>query len=267
MGAKRPIEEWAGVLEGAVARTSAFTRVLVMGEVESTQDAARAAAVGSVIIAYRQTRGRGRLGRDWLDTFDDGLAMSCVLPHQIGERIAIVAAIAAGAAIERACMDSEGRSPQVGIKWPNDLHVARRKVGGILIERTAREVILGIGINCSQRQFPGELAQRAISLAMAGHEVDRVDLAALVVEEVDRWMRSGDASLCEEFSRRDALRGEAARFRTPAGVVCGTVQEIEPLSGITLLTPSGTQFLPAATTTLIPPEPSGAQSRGQAGAE
>src|SRR5205814_1051616 len=80
------------------------------------------------------------------------------------------------------------------IKLPNDIHIDRRKVAGVLVEMRAQEgaqhlAIVGVGINVNQssQDFPSELQGRAISLAMAlGRQVDRQKFAAAVLRSLDR---------------------------------------------------------------------------------
>jgi BirA family transcriptional regulator, biotin operon repressor / biotin---[acetyl-CoA-carboxylase] ligase len=111
--------------------------LLHLESVTSTQDAARELAIGSAVIADYQTAGRGRLDHKWDAPPGTALLVSFVLePNPI-------LSLAAGVAAAEAC--GQG----VRLKWPNDLLLGGRKVGGILVEATAAKAICGIGINLS----------------------------------------------------------------------------------------------------------------------
>ena len=109
--------------------------VLRLGTVTSTQDVARDLAIGTVVVADHQTAGRGRFERRWESPFGTALLVSFVLqPNPL-------LSLAAGVAAAEAC------GSDVRLKWPNDMLLDGRKVGGILVETTPRKAICGVGIN------------------------------------------------------------------------------------------------------------------------
>lgn len=109
--------------------------VLRLGTVTSTQDVARELEPGAVVVADHQTAGRGRLDRRWDAPPGTALLASFVLAPSP------ILSLAAGVAAAEAC--GEG----VRLKWPNDLLLADRKLGGILVEVTAGKAICGVGVN------------------------------------------------------------------------------------------------------------------------
>ena len=251
----RPLDQWPDALEATIARCASWRSVTVVRETASTQDHARNLQVGDVVITGRQTAGRGRLGRVWIDTAEDGLALSANAaaadsPHWIS----LAAAIAAAQAIEDLCRRATGGAPIVRLKWPNDLVIAQKKVGGILVERNDRSATIGIGINCTQRAFPAELSSRATSLLLQGFAIDRLDLARILLERLDFWIAASEPAIAEEFAVRDCLAGNQASFRTPNGIVDGHVLRVDPSLGIVVRTSRGDQHLPAATTSVFVPE-------------
>src|SRR5439155_23352590 len=143
-------------------------------ETDSTQhvarDLARAGAPeGTIVIAERQTAGRGRLGRQWHSPTGLNLYCSIVLrpalPPGVVPQIALVAGTAAAAAIEA----ETGVRP--AIKWPNDVLLGGRKIVGILVEMDSEvervhHVIAGIGVNLNapRASFPHDLRAKASSL-------------------------------------------------------------------------------------------------------
>lgn len=141
-----------------VDSTNAFALGLVL---------AGAASHGAVVVAEEQTSGRGRRGRRWCSEAGSGLYLSLVLepdiPCSLAPLLALGAAVAAHESIERIT------GLDVDVKWPNDLLVDRRKIGGILAELQAepdqiRSMVLGVGINVNQDRFPQELQGIASSL-------------------------------------------------------------------------------------------------------
>jgi BirA family transcriptional regulator, biotin operon repressor / biotin---[acetyl-CoA-carboxylase] ligase len=104
-------------------------------EVASTQDIARDLPIGSIVVADHQTAGRGRLDRRWDAPPGTALLASFVLEPRP------LLSLALGVAAAEACGE------RVRLKWPNDLLVEGRKLGGILVEATPYKAICGIGIN------------------------------------------------------------------------------------------------------------------------
>lgn len=183
----------------AVLHTKTFGRTLhVLQEAPSTNTAALALAQkgaedGTVVVAERQTAGRGRLGRRWFSPPGENLYCSVILrptpaPDRIVEWLSWTPLLSAVAAA-RAVQTVSGLYPW--LKWPNDILVGHRKLGGILCESNGSHahgtfVVVGIGLNVNteREDFPDELREIATSLAAeTGHSLDRaVVLAALLVE-------------------------------------------------------------------------------------
>src|SRR6266545_5594135 len=147
---------------------------------------------GLVLFAEHQTAGRGQRGNRWESTAGKGLWFSILLRPKIdlndSPRLTAWAAEAISEAIRNEF------SFKTTIKLPNDVEIDGRKVAGVLVEMRAQEkaphlAIVGIGINVNQslEDFPPELQDRAISLAMALHRpVDRQQFAVVVLQNLDR---------------------------------------------------------------------------------
>jgi BirA family biotin operon repressor/biotin-[acetyl-CoA-carboxylase] ligase len=199
----------------------------------STQDvlhdlAAAGAPAGTAMAARVQTVGRGSRGRTW-ESPAGGLWLSVLLRPQAIEAIEVLSlrvALAVSVAIE-------SRVPGVPIqlKWPNDLILAGRKLGGILCEARWQGgapgwVAVGVGVNVVN-PIPAALAPAAIALAAVWPDADP-DLLALPVAEGVAGVgdRSGPLSAAElaEFRGRDWLAGR--RIRDPgAGMPCGVARD------------------------------------------
>lgn len=246
---QRPIEEWPAALEAAVAGCRHLDRVQVLRETASTQDHARASAApaGTAIVAFRQTAGRGRLGRAWADTAHEGVAVTFVLGDHAPESLAMRSAVAAATAVRAFAGDAPG------IKWPNDVVAGGRKLAGVLVERTGGRSLVGIGINALQRGFEPELAAHATSLAMLGAPCDRLEVLVALARALDAAMSAPDDDIYRTYRALDRMCGNRLAFLTPEGPVEGTVRDVDPLRGLLVDTAAGPRFLPAATTSVAPP--------------
>lgn len=167
-------------------------------EIPSTNEKAKELALngaeeGTIVIADRQSAGKGRRGRVWSSEKGSGIYMSMILRPKIETEhipgITLLGALAVADAIKKQC------GADVSIKWPNDILVAKKKICGILTEMHIEEdgdcyVILGIGINVNQEKFPSEIENKASSLFLeTGKKTDRNRLAAYVAESFDGYYR------------------------------------------------------------------------------
>ena len=172
--------------------------VLCLDSVDSTNDCLRTLAQegapdGQIVLANRQTKGRGRMGRPFQSPADTGVYMSVLLrPDSAPADISGITAWAAEAmcsAVNRVC----GERP--GIKWINDLVMGGKKVCGILTELSIESessrvqfVIIGCGVNANEAEgdFPPELSNIAGSVySQTGKRIKRAELAACMIEELD----------------------------------------------------------------------------------
>jgi BirA family biotin operon repressor/biotin-[acetyl-CoA-carboxylase] ligase len=171
--------------------------IVVVEETESTNDlvweaAERGAAAGFVVFAERQTRGRGQYGRRWESAPYQGLWFSVLLRPAITLRESPRLTSLLAEIVSTTIAEETGCAP--AIKPPNDIYISGRKVAGVLVEgRTAGDgsyvAVAGIGINVNQERgdFPSELGERAVSVAMlAGSSIDRHVLAVALLRELNR---------------------------------------------------------------------------------
>ena len=168
--------------------------------------AVQGAAHGTVLIAGRQTGGRGRLGRSFASP-EGGLYLSVLFrPACSLEQAASLSALAA-LAVCRAVRDAAGVAP--GIKWPNDVVLNGKKLCGILAESVlgsdGARLIVGIGVNGNLRleDFPEDLRQTACSLlSETGKPVDLRALEERLIREMDALYAAWEAdslSLLKEY--------------------------------------------------------------------
>lgn len=156
---------------------------------------------GHWLVADRQTAGRGRQGRTWLD--GAGNFMGSTIVHlRFGDPDAATLALLAALAVREAVMMRLPDGCEVSLKWPNDLMVGTAKLAGILLERVAESVIVGIGVNLASA--PSLPDRETAALAMTGHaaigrNAFADDLARQFDIELDRWRAFGLAPIIQRW--------------------------------------------------------------------
>jgi BirA family biotin operon repressor/biotin-[acetyl-CoA-carboxylase] ligase len=215
-----------------------------LGETESTNDIGRLLAgagvpEGAVVVADRQTRGRGRLGRAWLSPAG-GLWCSVLLRPQTGASPGLLS-LAVGVAVAEA-LEEFSRAP-VGLRWPNDVVVDGGKLCGILMEASGRAVVAGIGVNLVAVSLPEEEGRRAVSLQeIAGRPFSRDHVLAAVLDRLGRWYdtwRAGGTEVTAAWRRRDAFSGMPLAVTLPGTVLEGTALPIDDDGALRLRLSSG----------------------------
>jgi BirA family biotin operon repressor/biotin-[acetyl-CoA-carboxylase] ligase len=187
-----------------------------------------------LLVAEHQTRGRGRLGRDWQSSAGQSLTFSLSLP--LAPRDWSGLSLAVGVAIAEALDPATETPPRIGLKWPNDLWLLDgpgaatigRKLGGILIETVAvgsrRMCVVGVGLNVLPQATEG-LTHGFACLQELGPQASApaalAAVAAPLVRALQRFEAEGFAPLAQAYARRDLLLGRRVTANTP-----------EPLEGI-----------------------------------
>ena len=266
----------AEVIWEAVAPTLPGFTVEVLPEIDSTNsELMRRARAGqhepTLLVAERQTAGRGRMGRVWDggDLGDAGelpsLMFSLGLP--LAPRDWSGLSLAVGVCV------AESLDPAVRLKWPNDLWLADdRKLGGILVETasfapaqplagadavTPRYVVVGIGINITPRTLGGAdgLSIRPAALQELVPGIDAAAalarVAAALVASVQLFERSGFAPFQARFHARDVLRDRAVRLSdgtegTAHGVDASGALRVHTSQGVQTITSAEISVRPAA---------------------
>jgi BirA family biotin operon repressor/biotin-[acetyl-CoA-carboxylase] ligase len=169
------------------------------------------------VCADHQTAGRGRQGAQWLDAPGQSLLVSLILwdaplPEPVG-LLGVCAALATADALEAHYPDL----PPLRLKYPNDLLLHGRKLGGVLAEVVEGVAVVGIGVNLAQGVFPPELAATAISVGQAGgrgvgERVSESERAALIAAIAGNLRRLADAVARRARAGIRALAG-AGRHR------------------------------------------------------
>jgi BirA family biotin operon repressor/biotin-[acetyl-CoA-carboxylase] ligase len=230
------LTHWEGEPVQVWARLWGIPLLEAHDRLTSTNDRARSLLLGgaerfTTVIAEEQTAGRGRSGRRWDSPPGRGLWMS-TLVSGAGHRASALTPILVGIALIRSIRAVvPGAEP--GLKWPNDVYLGARKVGGVLCESVGdlgdgRHVIAGVGVNVRQTRddFPLELRETANSLEMAsGHPVSRRHLAGQVMAELKAILSDPPPQitgpLAAEIERVDVLAGQVVTVSTGIEGVAG----------------------------------------------
>ena len=192
---------------------------------------------GAVVLAEEQTAGRGRAGRKWHSERAAGIYATLLLRPKLAPVQAPLLTMMAGLSAHTAVQALTGLA--VDLKWPNDLLIQGKKVGGILTEMHAepgqiRFVIVGIGLNVNQEKFPGELANTATSLRVeAGKAQSRMELLVRLLREFEgdynRFVREGVASVVARFeSISSYAKGKRVRVTNGTESYAGTTAGLGP---------------------------------------
>lgn len=204
-----------------------------------------------VLLAEYQTAGRGRRGRSWVAPPGGSICLSLSwafreVPQDLGA-LGLVIGVCALRALRESGLE------EARLKWPNDLLVEGRKLGGILIELRAESdgpayVVIGIGLNVALGakllERIGETGMAPIDLASAGlKQPSRNALAATLVSQVIRGLlvfeKEGLRPFAEEWRDADALRGRQVDVHTLEGIARGLARGIDLHGALVVETPDG----------------------------
>jgi BirA family transcriptional regulator, biotin operon repressor / biotin---[acetyl-CoA-carboxylase] ligase len=227
----------AGLRSAVLAPDALWSALDVVGETGSTNEdllaaAGAGAAEGAVLVAERQTRGRGRQGRSWVTPPGAALTFSVLLRPAVPPAERGWLPLLAGVALARAVHDVTGVG--VALKWPNDLLAAPRlpsgesagsgpagggppggKLAGILAEQAGDAIVVGVGLNVGAGRDelpeprPGALPPTSLALQGAT-AVDRGVLLAAVLRELERWYLRWTAAAADISAGVAADRSAAA---------------------------------------------------------
>jgi len=230
-------------------------RLEVLLEVDSTNSRLLAAppppaGLADVCLCEIQSAGRGRRGRLWMSPFGASIAMSLAWTFQEGARVKPALSLAVGVAISRALDRTGARG--VRLKWPNDVWLADRKVGGVLVELKAEaggaaQAVIGIGLNLrlsaeARRMIEAGGARVAALQDACPALLSRNTLAAALLEELLSMLAGfeaeGFAPFRAEWLALDALGGRAARVLGAEGGIAGIARGVD-VDGALLLEDDG----------------------------
>jgi BirA family biotin operon repressor/biotin-[acetyl-CoA-carboxylase] ligase len=259
---------------GPLVTDPMWVRIEGGAETSSTNDDARdlaraGAPEGTVVVAARQTAGRGRLGRTWASPHG-GVYLSMVLRPQLAPVSVAPLALVVGLGVARA-LERMGATPS--LKWPNDVLLGTGKVAGILLEMSAEAdrvdwVVAGVGTNVSPPQASGlESEPEWVAASAAGGfgsgflsievpDVSRPVVAAAILDGVAETYRiflvRGFSAMRDEWNERDALHGTDIVVSNAQGVsvASGRADGVDAEGRLVVISPSGVQAIAAGEVTL-----------------
>ena len=205
------------------------------------------------VCVDHQTTGRGRQGAQWLDAPGQSLLVSLVLwdaplPEPVG-LLGVCAALATADALHACYPDL----PPLRLKYPNDLLLHGRKLGGVLAEVVEGVAVVGVGVNLAQDVFPPELEATAVSVAQArgqqgGKRVSESERAVLIeaigssLRGLLTLWRDAPAQLHALWQARDDTVGRAYRAQDLPDQPVGVALQVRPDFQLTLRLPSGETY-------------------------
>ena len=245
------------LLDGeAIARALSATasphlsRIDVFQSIDSTNTYARElaekeSASGAVILAEQQTAGRGRRGKTWVSPFAANIYLSVVWDFEQGAQSLEGLSLAVGVAVKRA-LTAHGVGG-VKLKWPNDIYVEQKKLGGILLEMIGDPaghctVVVGVGLNIAMPAQQGSAIeqdwtdvttelQRHPATAVEASLPSRNKLAAGLISEIlpllSTFQSQGFAAYRDEWQAADAFFGLSAVISTPNQSITGVVKGVD----------------------------------------
>lgn len=194
-------------------------------EIDSTNaELARRGVPNIALIADTQTAGRGRRGKSWASPPGANLYLSLAWPLRQAAGLSLAMGVACAEAL---------REPRVRVKWPNDLVVDGRKLGGLLIEIAGPLAVIGVGVNLRMPPAAAQaIDQPWIDLASLGRTPDRATVAAQVLDAMVAALldfeRAGLAAFATRWEALDALRGRDVRVVEGERVHAGRADGIAP---------------------------------------
>jgi BirA family biotin operon repressor/biotin-[acetyl-CoA-carboxylase] ligase len=232
------------VLEPARTSQRGRWRVQRYRELDSTNAHLMAAARGGaedglVVVAEHQTAGRGRLDRRWEAPPGSSLLVSVLLRHP-GSADSSLVVMAAGLALTEAVETVAGVTP--GLKWPNDLVVADRKLAGLLAESSGDALVVGVGCNVNWETFPPELAAAATACNLETGSA--VDGDALLDAYLDAFALNLDAldAVLETYRAQLTTLGRRVRVEQLSGAMTvGTAVDVNARGALVVRDDAGAE--------------------------
>lgn len=259
------VEELKILVKGDLGKEIIFRESLDSTNTLAMELAEKGIPHGTVVIANRQLKGRGRLGRTWFSPPKGNIYMSVIVRPEIEPKdatmLTIMSAVSCASAVRNSTRnESFPTGLEVNIKWPNDLMVSERKLGGILTEMKSDQdrivfAVIGIGINvnASLDAFPSDVSAVAASVieelrkgkGIKGDspEISRTLIIAAILNELDRWfkvlVKGGRIQLINEWKKLSSTLGRKVKVVSGKDTFSGIAEDIDDEGTLILRLPSG----------------------------
>lgn len=250
-------------------KTKSFgNKIYTFSTIDSTNSCARALAnvgapEGVVVYSEEQTAGRGRLGRTWISKPEENLMFSLLLRPQIPPESLNLLPLYVGVAVAQAI--EKVTNLNVECKWPNDLLINKQKVAGILIESALSQskvdfVVIGVGINVNQREFPPDLMQKATSLSLeARTQIDRAhlfrEILSVLEQHYTKSYATGFQSIVPFWQERSTIINKPITVSQSGTIVSGVVKGLSKEGGLVLRVNGSEKTLFAGDVTILGDKP------------
>jgi len=238
----------------AVAAKPHLSNINIFQTIDSTNTYARELAEknsvsGLVILAEQQTGGRGRRGKSWVSPFAANIYLSIVWDFEQGAEALEGLSLAVGVAVRRALIAHGVQG--VKLKWPNDIYVEQKKLGGILLEMIGDpaghcSVVIGVGLNVSMPVSQASAIDQDwtdVASELQDKLPARNKLAAELISEIlpllSTFQEQGFAAYCDEWQAADAFSGQTAVISTPKQSIAGIVKGVDINGALRLELDSG----------------------------
>ena len=225
----------------AVAAKPHLSNINIFQTIDSTNTYARELAEknsvsGLVILAEQQTGGRGRRGKSWVSPFAANIYLSIVWDFEQGAEALEGLSLAVGVAVRRALIAHGVQG--VKLKWPNDIYVEQKKLGGILLEMIGDpaghcSVVIGVGLNVSMPVSQASAIDQDwtdVATELQDKLPARNKLAAELISEIlpllSTFQAQGFAAYRDEWQAADAFYGQTALISTPKQSIAGIVKGV-----------------------------------------
>jgi BirA family biotin operon repressor/biotin-[acetyl-CoA-carboxylase] ligase len=203
-----------------------------------------------LLVAEHQSVGRGRMGRSWSSARGASLTFSlaAVLKTDDWSGLSLAVGVALADALDPLPAEGDAAAaPRIGLKWPNDLWLDERKLGGILIETLAvgarRLAVIGIGLNVRPMEQTPTFSTGYACLEELDPHADLpgtlLKVGPPLARALREFERGGFAAFRARYERRDVLRGRQVR----SGAIEGTAQGVTDSGGLQVMTDSGVQVV------------------------
>lgn len=230
----------AEIREGIGTEVFGRKEIAYFTELDSTnrkakEMAAQGAPEGTLVVAEAQTRGRGRIGRNWYSPSQSGIYTSLILRPKLPPNEAPKITLVTGVAVAETLLAVTPLKPD--IKWPNDILVRGRKICGILTETSTEMdaidfVVVGVGVNVNSREFPDDLREIATSMYVeTGSTFDRVMLLQEFLLQFERlyttFLHSGFESIGKRWGELSILLGKGVTVHMIDRTCKGRVMKLD----------------------------------------
>lgn len=193
---------------------------------------------GAVVVADEQESGRGRFSRKWMTPPSSAIAMSVIIKDEMtSQQLAMATGLSVIDALKPLVKNN------ISLKWPNDILLDNKKVGGCLIEtvcnsKGVKVAIIGIGINISVDFHNTNLNEKATSLSFHSQQlIDRVDIISKILDRIDFWRYSDN--IFESWKSHLSTIGKKVQVVTLNDILEGLVIDVKKDGALLLKTASG----------------------------